>query len=76
MKIYWSISKTSLLSFSFFFYVYHLCLQVNQWNCNQINATVVFISLYIAAKKIVLQYDFSVLVYFQAVCLQIIRSDP
>ena len=59
-----------------FFYMYTICLQVNKWNCNQINPTIVFISLYIAAKTIVLQYDFSVLMCFQAVCLQIICSDP
>ena len=32
--------------------------------------------LYIATKASVLQYDFSVLMCFQALCLHIIRSDP
>ena len=42
---------------------------------NKHNRSIYFFTLYIATKASVLQYDFSVLMCFQALCLHIIRSD-
>ena len=52
IKIYGSISIITLITFLFLFWMYAICV----WNCNQINATIVFIYPYIAAKTSVLQY--------------------
>ena len=46
----------TLIIFKFILDACYLCLQVNAWNCNQINATIVFIYPYLAAKTSVLKY--------------------
>ena len=46
----------TLIIFKFILDACYLYLQVNAWNCNQINATIVFIYPYLAAKTSVLKY--------------------
>ena len=61
------------------FWTYAICyLQVNTWNCNQINLTIVFIYPYMVAKTRLVSYSmsFTGLTCFQVVCLEIIHSDP
>ena len=63
----------TLIIFKIFLDVCYLCLQVNTWNCNQINITIVFIYRYIVAKTHFLQYILHWPYVLPVVCLEIIH---
>ena len=66
----------TLIFFQFFLDVCHLCLQVNTWNCNQKTQPWYLFTRTWLPKQVSHSMHFAGLMCFQAVCLEMICSNP